>query len=85
MSRTLTLHKRAAKFLGHLPEAGRHRIMARLCSLVSDPYPLGHRKIQGRDDTYRVRVGSWRIVYVVSETTVFVSRIDHRKDVYRDL
>lgn len=40
----------------------------------------------GQKDTYRLRVGEYRIIYRVEDDrlVVLVVRIGHRRDVYRD-
>jgi len=52
---------------------------------ADDPGPVGVRKITGTENTYRLRVGDYRIVYEIGDNvlTVFVVRVRHRKDVYR--
>jgi mRNA interferase RelE/StbE len=47
--------------------------------------PPGCTKLTGEDDTYRVRVGVYRIVYEVLDKRLLVHivRIGHRRDVYR--
>jgi len=54
-------------------------------TLAIDPYPRGARKLSGYDDVYRVRVGSYRVLYSVSTSTliVIVLKVGHRKDVYQ--
>ena len=46
---------------------------------------LRFRKIRGKENHYRVRVGDYRIIYSpVNEVLVVrVIRIGHRKDVYK--
>ena len=47
--------------------------------------PHGVKKLLGVDDLYRVRVGSYRVVYTIRDDRliVLVLRISDRKDVYR--
>ncbi|MGD0696638.1 MAG: type II toxin-antitoxin system RelE/ParE family toxin [Terriglobia bacterium] len=47
---------------------------------------LGARKLHGiRPAAYRVRVGSYRVIYTFDQTELILLRIRHRKDVYRNL
>ena len=50
-----------------------------------EPRPHGVKKLLGVDDLYRVRVGSYRVVYTIRDDRliVLVLRISDRKDVYR--
>jgi len=60
------------------------RIMERISALSENPHPAGSEKLVGQD-RYRVRQGSYRIVYSVqdAELTVWVVKVCHRKEVYR--
>lgn len=42
------------------------------------------QEAQGYKDHWRVRVGDWRIVYIIDDAAkvVSVTRIAHRRDVY---
>jgi mRNA interferase RelE/StbE len=61
------------------------RIMPRLEHLVSAPRPPGCKKLRGGDKEWRIRVGDYRIVYVIDDTakTVDVTRIAHRREAYK--
>ena len=66
-------------------KADRQRIVERLQALATSPRVQGAEKLAGHADRYRVRQGSYRIVYLVDdgrrEITIF--KIGHRKEVYR--
>ena len=61
------------------------RIIAAVESLSFDPMPSGIRKLQGSQQTYRLRVGSYRVIYELYEARLLVEivRVRHRKDAYR--
>lgn len=63
------------------------RIQTAITSLASIPRPAGCRHLTGYPETYRIRVGDYRIVYVIrdAELLIIVIRIGHRSDVYRAL
>ena len=67
-----------------IPKRNIIRILQRIESLGQDPRPLGVEKLNGQD-RYRLRQGKYRIVYSIhdKELTVWIVRIEHRKDVYR--
>lgn len=54
-------------------------------SLSSRPLPDGVRKLQGSQRTYRLRVGTYRVIYELIESRLLVEivRVRHRKDAYR--
>ncbi|MEE9219416.1 MAG: type II toxin-antitoxin system RelE/ParE family toxin [Acidobacteriota bacterium] len=45
----------------------------------------GAEKLRGPVDGYRLRVGQYRILYVVDDgrRVVIIGRVGHRKDIYR--
>jgi len=63
------------------------RVMVRIETLASDPFPTQAVKLKGTEGLYRVRVGDYRIIYEVdSESSyILIHYIRHRRDVYRDL
>lgn len=56
-----------------------------ILTLAIDPFPSGVRKLSGYDDVYRIRVGSYRVLYSVSTTTLIVIelKVGQRGDVYQ--
>jgi mRNA interferase RelE/StbE len=63
----------------------RQRIVRRIAALGDEPRPPGCEKLSGRDDRYRVRQGTYRIVYSIADLDLIVWAVEvgHRKDVYR--
>ncbi len=59
-------------------------VVQQIQALAEDPRPKGCEKLthQGR---YRLRQGSYRIVYAVNDDqrTVYIVKVGHRRDVYR--
>lgn len=76
---------KAEKSLNKIEPSYAKKIKDRIDSLSTDPRHHGCIKMSGFNDTYRTRVGKYRIVYEIndSEILVMVINIDHRKDVYR--
>jgi mRNA interferase RelE/StbE len=50
------------------------------------PRPAGCTKLAGTADGYRIRVGDYRIVYLIDDAAqiVTVTRVGHRREVYRE-
>mgnify|MGYP001489595572 CR=1 FL=1 len=73
----------ADKELARMPGMLRQRIIEKFDEISKDPRGLDSKKLD--DATYRVRVGDYRVVYHVrdAEHTVVVTRIRHRREVYR--
>ena len=53
--------------------------------LSENPRPFGCKKLSGFENTYRIRVGIYRIIYTIEDNilTVEVMKIDHRDRVYK--
>ena len=62
----------------------RQRIVGRIKVLAENPRPKGCEKL-ARQERYRLRQGSYRIVYSVNdkERSVLIIKVGQRKDVYR--
>ncbi|MCK5797883.1 MAG: type II toxin-antitoxin system RelE/ParE family toxin [Deltaproteobacteria bacterium] len=67
------------------PRRVRRRIVDRIHRLSEDPRPPGCEKLSGHVDRYRVRQGTYRIVYSIEDEilTVMVVKVGHRSSVYR--
>ncbi len=61
------------------------RVIEAIDRLGEQPRPIGVRKLAGADNTYRVRVGEYRIVYTIDDSRqiVTIDRVRHRSDAYR--
>jgi mRNA interferase RelE/StbE len=53
------------KDLRKLPPGEVKRIVTEVESLAEEPFPNGSEKLAGSEDTYRIRVGDYRVVYEV--------------------
>lgn len=75
----------AQKELNSLPKQIVSRVYAGLTQLAENPFPAGYKKLRGeKPATYRVRVGDYRILYIVDtkRKTLVVTGIGHRNKVY---
>ncbi|MEK7163704.1 MAG: type II toxin-antitoxin system RelE/ParE family toxin [Patescibacteria group bacterium] len=77
--------KPAQKDLDRLPNKIVVKIGMEIQKLANNPYPPNSKKLQFRDNTYRIRLGDYRAVYEVDvpDKKIHVVKIRHRKDVYR--
>lgn len=60
------------------------KIKDTITSLTDDPRPDEVKKLKGYENSYRVRVGNYRILYTISdkEVTVHIFRIATRQNAY---
>ncbi|MCA9896731.1 MAG: type II toxin-antitoxin system RelE/ParE family toxin [Ardenticatenaceae bacterium] len=80
----LKIKNSAERDLKRLPKPLFLRLNQKILALREEPRPSGVRKLQGKLEGWRVRVGDYRIVYQIDEAeqTVTIVRIRHRRDVY---
>lgn len=77
----------AKKELRKIPKKELLSILNEVEKLTSNPFPSNHKKIQGTNDTYRLKIGNYRVVYYLEndELIIEIIRVRHRKDVYRNI
>ena len=85
MPYTIEFARRAQKQLAALPVDLRKRIGGHIKNLTENPRPSGCVRLRGFDNTYRIRVGDYRILYEVQDQRllIYVLRIGHRREIYR--
>ena len=85
-SYSVSIKPSAAKELEALPTLkDRQRATAIIRALSANPRPQGSLKLAGAPDAYRIRFGSYRILYTISDRVriVAVIKVAHRREVYR--
>ena len=85
MSYQLIIKPAAEREIDRLPRPLQHRVVEALTRIQQNPRGHGTVKLAGTKSTYRVRVGDWRIIYEIDSpgTTVFITMVAHRREVYR--
>lgn len=75
----------ARRQLLRIPGRIRSRVTEAIGGLAADPRPSECKKLAGKTDYYRIRVGDYRVLYEVrdSDVLVLVIKIGHRREVYR--
>ena len=83
MSYEVRIVHSAEKEMDRLPTAVHARLSKRILSLEDNPRPRGIKKLRGRQE-YRLRVGDYRILYVIDDRkhTVIILAVGHRREVY---
>ena len=87
MSYELFIERHAEKELKKLSPRLFSLIVANLTELAVNPHPQASKKIIGSANDWRLRIGSYRVLYTIDSQakTVTIMRIKHRKDIYRGL
>ena len=83
-SYSLAFKKSVARDLRSIPNEDVKRILKRINSLRDDPRAEGCVKLSNQEK-YRVRQGSYRIVYQIQDTelVILVVKVAHRGQVYQ--
>jgi mRNA interferase RelE/StbE len=85
MAYQVLMKPRARRDVEKLPDSIRERIAAAIDALADQPRPPGVKKLQGDENLWRVRVGSYRLIYEIhdAQLIVLIVRVADRKDAYR--
>jgi mRNA interferase RelE/StbE len=81
----VVISKKVGKLLDKLPDTYYRLIIKHLLDLESNPRPSGCIKLVGTENVYRIRVGVYRIIYIIEDKilTVEVVKVDHRSSAYK--
>lgn len=85
MTYRVLLRPAAIRDLRYLPPKVRLRVEKVIQTLGENPRPPGTKKLVGFEDEWRLRVGDYRILYVISDRDrlLTVARVAHRREAYR--
>jgi mRNA interferase RelE/StbE len=82
---TVEYTRTAAKEFAKLPSRVQSQIQKKMADLALSPFSAPQVKaLKGEDDSYRLRVGDYRVVYMVLQMKLVITvvRVAHRKEVY---
>jgi mRNA interferase RelE/StbE len=70
-----------------IPKNQYQKIKESIDILSNKPFPLQSTKLKDYEDTYRLRVGSYRVIYEVNKIIkiIVIVKVGHRKDIYKRL
>jgi mRNA interferase RelE/StbE len=82
---SIIIKRSALKALSKLPEKESTKISDAIDKLAEDTRPDGYKKLEGRNNSYRIRVGNYRIIYEINdvELLILVVEIGNRKEIYK--
>ena len=81
---SLIFKKSITKDLRAIPNYDVRRILSKIEQLRDDPRPQGYTKLTG-NEKYRIRQGSYRIIYEIKDSILVVNviKVAHRSSVYK--
>jgi mRNA interferase RelE/StbE len=86
MTYTIEFSNKAEKQFKSLPPQTQERLQPKIDALAQEPRPRGAIELSDvEEDTYRIRVGDYRILYEISDRVllVWVVEVGHRREIYR--
>ncbi|MEH1931118.1 type II toxin-antitoxin system RelE family toxin [Nostoc sp.] len=86
MSYKVEILKGALKQLKKLLPELQERIQLKIDDLATEPRPNGVKKLKGKENAYRIRVGEYRVIYDILDDILVVNVVElgHRSKVYKD-
>ena len=83
----IELTRDALRALAKLDKPVRRRVQGAIDRLADDPHPAEMIALRGAPGAFRIRVGDYRVIYVLHDDLLLVVVIDigHRRDVYRNV
>lgn len=83
---TVRFSPRARRQFDTLEPDTQRRLAPVIDALAANPRPPSCKRLVADEALYRIRVGPYRIVYLIEDArlVVLVIKLGHRRDVYRD-
>lgn len=80
----ISIIKRAEKDIKKLDRQTKNRIVKNIMDLAEEPRPVGCRKVLSEKGVWRIRVGDYRIGYIIDndKLEITIIRIAHRREFY---
>jgi mRNA interferase RelE/StbE len=84
MSYQVIIPQPVQKQLSVFPKLFQSRIITAIQLLAENPRPKGAKKLKGYENTYRIRVNDYRVIYEIKdqELIILLLSCSHRKDAY---
>ncbi|MBL4664750.1 type II toxin-antitoxin system RelE/ParE family toxin [Nitrospina gracilis] len=82
---SITFARSARQELEKLDSPTVSRIFPKIESLVETPRPQGCKKLKGKKNLWRIRIGDFRVLYTIQEKEKIIDIIGilHRRESYR--
>ncbi len=85
MKYQIKINRSARKSLRKISAKDVSVVRIKIRELAENPRPSGCKKLKAQENVYRIRVGSYRVLYTIEDDVLIITvvRIGDRKDVYR--
>ncbi len=77
--------KSAVRELRNIDSQYVSKIIIAVEAFAENPFPKGYRKLKNSKQSYRVKIGEYRVIYQVNnrEKIVTIFHVRHRRDAYQ--
>ena len=84
MSYNVLFKNSASKQFRRMPKNMLGKVASAIDELAEDSRPVNCKKLKDTTDTYRIRIGDYRVIYTIDDSivTVEVVKVGNWKDVY---
>jgi len=72
---------RALKELDKLESSISLRILQKVEELKDNPFSKDIKRLKG-ETSFRLRIGDYRVIFDIVGSTIFISKVGHRKNIY---
>lgn len=79
----INIRKSAIKDCKRIEPKNKEKIYTKILELENFPEVLNVKKLTNFEPAYRLRVGDYRVLFDVTEDTIEIGRILHRKESYK--
>ena len=81
----ITFKKSAQKELLAIASVYQTKIIFAIDGLADNPRPDGVKKLKLNTDAWRIRIGDYRVIYIIEDTIkiVEIQAVGHRRDIYK--
>ena len=85
MSYAVSIRRSAQRELETIPSPFHESIVEKMLLLGAVPRPTGCKMLKGSERSWRIRIGSYRLIYEIDDSVkaVVVIKIAHRSEAYR--
>lgn len=83
----VTIEQSSLDFIAKQTKKVQRQIAGKINTLATNPRSQGCKKLQGLQGLYRIRSGTYRILYTINDRkiSVYVVAVDDRKSIYKKL
>ncbi len=85
MNYKVIFSKKAAKFVYVLEKSHKEKLKQIVMQLRNNPFSYPYKKIKGKENMYRIRIGKYRMLYEVDKINkrIIILKMDARGRVYK--